>query len=208
MQRGVGGAALRPRLTAAGSAPAPHSVPRSPRARPHCGASAGANKVGAWAAPFGGPLSPARAPSGPLAGRSWVVAGPGSAPPRGGLPAALGGACRCSPLRVPPSAALWPLRVVGVPAAPPPARGGVAPLCPRRLCPWPSVLFSPLPPGGLLPLSPSRPPPPPGAGEAQEVNTPLRRGRAAARLPLKKQCPPACGSPHPAKRHKTRILFN
>ena len=150
-------------------------------------------------------------PPAPRRGRTRAAPGwsrgPGSAPPRGGLPAALGGACRCSPLRVPPSAALWPLRVVGVPAAPPPARGGVAPLCPRRLCPWPSVLLSPLPPGGL-PLSPSRPPPPPGAGEAQEVNIPLRRGRAAARLPLKKQCPPACGSPHPAKRHKTRILFN
>ena len=81
VQRGVGGAALRPRLAAAGSAPPPRSVPRSPRARPHCGASAGAYNEGAWAAPFGGPLSPARAPSGPHAGRSRVVAGARFRPP-------------------------------------------------------------------------------------------------------------------------------
>lgn len=76
-RRGVGGPALRPAPPGRWLRLGPRSVPRLPLLGPTSGPPL---RLTRWAhgqpRPLRGrgPLSPARAPSGPLAGRSWVVA--------------------------------------------------------------------------------------------------------------------------------------
>lgn len=100
------GASGGPRCAPAWRRLAPPRPPAPCPARPVLGPTAGPPPgLIRWA--HGRPPSGVRyRPPAPRRGRSRAAPGwsrgPGSAPPRGGLPAALGGACRCSPLRAPP----------------------------------------------------------------------------------------------------------
>lgn len=181
--------------------PGPRSVPRLPRARPLRGSAPGRTRWGAWAAPAvgGGPLPPARAPGGAargplLGGRGSPCSPPvGPAPTRGARPA------------IPPSAALGPflgavlrrprLRRVGALACSAPCLSAAWSFFPRRFLPQPS----PLPPPVPLPLR--------GRGKRKRL-TPAAAGTGGARLPQRAKKPPRLWLPPPAKRHKTRILFN
>lgn len=106
---------------------------------------------------------------------------------------------------IPPSAALGPflgavlrrprLRRVGALACSAPGLSAAWPFFPRRFLPQPS----PLPPPVPLPLR--------GRGKRKRL-TPAAAGTGGARLPQRTKKPPRLWLLPPAKRHKTRILFN
>ena len=202
MQRGVGGPQLRARLAAAPSALAPAPCPACPVLAPSGGLRRGEKRWGAWAAPAagGGSLPPARAPGGAARGPLLGAHGSPCSPPVGPAPTR-GGAARHSPLGGP-----WAVprgRCSGGPAS---GAWGLPPV-PRRACPLPGPSSPGAPARSHRPLPPPVPLPLRGRGKRKRL-TPAAAGTGGARLPQRTKKPPRLWLLPPAKRHKTRILFN